>query len=123
MKSIYLVDDDRDDAGLFCEAVAEINAAFDVKHFESVPDAIKALQSEKSPDILFLDINLPVTSGWELLKQVKQDKELAGIPVIIYSTSSQAREKQMAKELGAAGFITKPNGYDEMIEELGMVLK
>ena len=123
MKTIFLIDDDHDDAGLFREAVNEIDPGLEVKHFENVPDALKALQlNTRHPHFIFLDINLPIVNGWQFLKQLKEDFRFAAIPVIIYSTSSQLKEKEIANELGAVGFITKPNDYQEIKQELSTYL-
>jgi CheY-like chemotaxis protein len=124
MKKVLLIDDDRDDAGLFSEALEEVNPALQVQHFENGRDALVSLQSGNNhlPDIIFLDINLPRFSGWDFLKQIKAEDHLSQIPVIMYTTSSQAREKEMAADLGAAGFLTKPNDYIELKEHLMAVL-
>ena len=50
--------------------------------------------ASNTPDIIFLDINLPRISGWECLKQFKTENHLKAVPVIIYSTSSQPKEKE-----------------------------
>ena len=54
---------------------------------------------------------MPVISGWQCLTEFKKDEHLKKIPVIIFTTSSQDKEKETAKKLGADGFITKPSEY------------
>jgi CheY-like chemotaxis protein len=66
------------------------------------------------PNVIFLDINMPQMNGWQCLSALKSDPATKEIPVIIYSTSSHERDKQIAMELGASGFITKPSNYHSL---------
>lgn len=124
MKQILLIDDDRDDAELFKEALSEINSFIHFEHYEDSKEGLQKLLDNPNnlPDIIFLDINMPVTSGWQCLAEFKKTKHLKEIPVIMFTTSSQPREKEIAKELGAADFITKPNEYRMLKELLSSVL-
>lgn len=79
------------------------------KGVEDGQQAINALAgSSIRPNMIFLDINMPVMNGWELLKKLKADDRYVDIPVIIYSTSSSQRDKKIAFDLGAMCFVTKP---------------
>ncbi|MBS1664793.1 MAG: response regulator, partial [Bacteroidetes bacterium] len=75
------------------------------------------------PDLIFLDINLPVMNGWQFLTKLKTQKGLDHIPVIMYSTSSNARDKKTAFELGALCFITKPDAFRSLQGMLGVVVE
>jgi CheY-like chemotaxis protein len=125
MKQVLLIDDDRDDAELFKEALFEINSSIEFKHFEDSKNGLKELLERPSqlPDIIFLDINMPVMSGWECLTEFKKTEHLKDIPVIMFTTSSQPRERELANELGAAGFVTKPNEYKVLKEVLSDALQ
>lgn len=124
MKKILLIDDDRDDAELFKEALSEINSSINFQHYEDARQGLQKLleKQDNLPDLIFLDINMPVTSGWECLAEFKKTDHLKNIPVIMFTTSSQPKEKEMAKELGAADFITKPSEYKVLKEMLSSVL-
>lgn len=124
MKQILLIDDDRDDAELFKEALMEINSSIRFQHYEDSKQGLKTLLEKHNdlPDLIFLDINMPVTSGWQCLKEFKKTDHLKNIPVIMFTTSSQPKEKEMAKELGAADFISKPSEYKTLKEMLTSVL-
>lgn len=124
MKRVILIDDDRDDAELFHEALCEIDASAQFEHFEESKDALKALLDKQNdlPDFIFLDINMPIISGWECLTEFKKDEQLKNVCVIMFTTSSQPKEKQTAKELGADGFITKPNEYSLLKEVLNSII-
>jgi CheY-like chemotaxis protein len=124
MKQVLLIDDDRDDADLFREALFEINSAIVFHHYEDSKAGLKLLLEKQTdlPDLIFLDINMPIVSGWQCLIEFKKAEHLKHIPVIMFTTSSQTREKEIADELGAEGFITKPNEYKALKELLSGVL-
>jgi CheY-like chemotaxis protein len=125
MKRILLIDDDRDDAELFKEALREINSSISFTHYEDSKEGLKNLLEQYSdlPDLIFLDINMPMVSGWQCLTEFKKTEHLKNIPVIMFTTSSQPREKQIAEELGATDFITKPSEYKLLKEMLSSVLQ
>ena len=124
MKTVLLIDDDQDDSELFKEAIEELQPDISFHHIEDGKQAIQELINHRTlmPDLIFLDINLPRISGWECLKQFKEEQHLQTIPVIIYSTSSQLKEKETANQLGAAGFITKPDDYQVLKKMLQKIL-
>lgn len=112
-KFFLLADDDNDDAELFGEALAGINppvAFHRVEHGHAVFEFLSTSGNEK-PDIIFLDLNMPEMSGWQCLAKLKNDVYLKEIPVVMYTTSSNSRDKEIAIELGAHGFLTKPTDY------------
>jgi len=124
MKQVLLIDDDRDDADLFKEALFEINSSILFEHYEDSKTGLKLLLEKQTdlPDLIFLDINMPIVSGWQCLTEFKKAEHLRHIPVIMFTTSSQAKEKEIAEELGAQGFITKPSEYQALKELLSGVI-
>ena len=89
-KRILLADDDADDRALFCEAISEIDSSLLCHAVSNGDQALKWLAQERNrPDVIFLDVNMPVVTGWECIHQIKQKTELRHIPVIMYSTTSQ----------------------------------
>jgi CheY-like chemotaxis protein len=112
-KTILLADDDADDAEMFALVLAEVDPGVVVHHVingEEVFDLIKE-QPRLNPDVIFLDLNMPRMNGWQCLEKLKADPTTRDIPVIIYTTSSHTRDKQMAIAHGATAFITKPSDY------------
>jgi len=113
VKRFLLIDDDSDDRELFSETLASVDP---VSICHPMPDGEEALSKLASreiekPDMIFLDINLPVMSGWQILAELKKKETYQQIPVIIYSTSSNPRDKEIAKQLGALCFVTKPSNH------------
>jgi CheY-like chemotaxis protein len=120
-----LVDDDEDDADLFCEEVASLDPAmkcYKAENGAEVFDALARLRPDK-PDVIFLDINMPVMDGWECLRRLKNEPAYSQIPVIMYSTSSARQDVDMAYSLGALAFMSKPEDMHELSNILGVVAK
>ena len=124
-KRFLLIDDDSDDRELFSEALSAVDP---VSICDRVPDGEEAFnklatkQIDK-PDIIFLDINLPTMSGWQILTELKQKEDYKQIPVIIYSTSTNPKDRSTAEGLGALCFFTKPANYRVLKSMLEIVVK
>lgn len=92
---ILLADDDTDDTEMFCEALADID---DEVHFlcsANGSELIKRLeQLDKIPDLIFLDLNMPVMNGWQCLGILKENEKYRPIPVIMISTSSHKKRSR-----------------------------
>jgi CheY-like chemotaxis protein len=124
MQNIYLIDDDMDDIELFREALEEVNPSISLQYANDGYEAVKNLTEGKDalPDLIFLDISMPIFSGLQCLASFKKDEQLKDLPVIMYTTSSQEREIRTARELGASGFVTKPNDFKVLKRLLALVL-
>lgn len=102
------------------EALAAADKTVSCTVCEDAREAIDKLESKAiaKPDVIFLDINLPVMSGWECLSWLKRHIAYKDVPVIMYSTSSHSRDKEIAHDLGALLFFTKPNEYSLLVHFL-----
>lgn len=67
------------------------------------------------PDLILLDINLPLGSGHETLAALKQNESAKRIPVVVISTSDQEKDVRLAFEGGVAGYFVKPSGFEEFV--------
>ena len=113
----YLIDDDVDDQEFFSLALQEVNPSFQLMTSDSGVDALDQLRSKKvSPDIIFLDINMPRVDGWECLKRLQTMDHLMGTPVVIYSTSEPSYKSENSK--GFSSFLTKQSKISELVEKL-----
>ena len=118
-KLLMIVDDDKDDRFFFRSAIHKYNPLFEFIEAENGDDALKQLRKiELFPDFIFLDLNMPKMDGKECLKELKRDKSLKDIPVIIYSTSEYQLDKELCKKLGADYFLTKLSDIYPLPEEL-----
>jgi CheY-like chemotaxis protein len=123
MNKIFLIDDDEDDQLLFTDAMQLINP---LVQCETAPNGKIGLHKLKTsatlPDIIFLDLNMPVMNGFEFLQQIKNEKHLLNIPVGIFTTSNMMDDMERTKELGARFFITKPDEFNALCTKLQEVL-
>lgn len=124
MQSIYLIDDDMDDIELFRDALEEVDPSVSLHYANDGHEAVRNLteRTDALPDLVFLDISMPVFSGLQCLASFKKDDQLRNLPVIMYSTSSHEREIHLARELGAVAFVTKPNDFRLLKRILTLVL-
>jgi CheY-like chemotaxis protein len=124
MKTFFLIDDDADDTELFQEAIGEVDDSVACHSASDGRQALHKLHSKDGvvPDIIFLDINMPDMSGWQLLLQLKEDENFRHIPVIMYSTSSQKSDLEKAKDSGALCFVVKPDTFSRLKKIVEVVL-
>jgi CheY-like chemotaxis protein len=88
----------------------------------NVPDALKLI-NKNLPDLVLLDLNLPVVSGFDFLKTVKTDKKISNIPIIVVTAYNDYKNIQQSKALGADDFIEKPVNIDILIKKINNTLK
>lgn len=123
-KRFLVIDDDSDDRELFSEALASVDPVIVCDQATDGAEALKRLTAREiaAPDIIFLDINMPVMNGWQFLTRLKNEEKYKDIPVIVYTTSSNLKDKMIADDLGALCFITKPHAYGRLKNLLGIVV-
>ena len=120
--NILLADDDNDDRAFFNNALKELPLS---THLTTVNDGEQLMNylsknSEKLPDILFLDLNMPRKNGFECLCEIRENKNLDGISVVILSTSfPQDKNYELGMisnlfNLGARVFIRKPGDFEHL---------
>jgi CheY-like chemotaxis protein len=104
--TILLVDDDEDDRKLFIEATKEVDSTITCFSASDGMEALAYLRDDRNsvPDFIFLDLRMPGFSGEECLIEIKQEPRIAGVPVIVYTTSRDVQESVRLKKLGAAHF-------------------
>lgn len=74
------------------------------------------------PDLILMDLSLPVLDGWEATRRLKDDEETAAITVIALSAHAMAMEEQRAARAGCDGFIAKPCLPQQLVERLAPYL-
>jgi CheY-like chemotaxis protein len=122
--TILLIDDDEDDRKLFFEVAEEVDKDIMCIAAENGQQALSYLRDESKdlPDFIFLDLRMPGMNGQQCLEQIKRDSRLAGVPVIVYTTSRDEKESIVLKNLGAAHFMSKPVSPDEVYYLVSFVL-
>lgn len=109
-----LVDDDVDDQEIFCTVIDGIAPSWKCVTAINGQSALAMIQSgEVNPDIIFLDVNMPLMNGRQFLQEANQLKLIEDVPVIVLTTSADQRTKNAVLDLGAMQFITKPDRFSE----------
>lgn len=119
IKRFFLADDDADDTDFFKEALMAVVQDVEVNIARNGQELLTRLKDEyRDPDVIFLDINMPVMNGWQCLENLKKERDLKDIPVIMYSTSPASLFGKKALLAGAQGFYEKPTSFKELKEFL-----
>jgi CheY-like chemotaxis protein len=114
---ILLVEDDAADAMLVEEALLD---GAENRSLVQVSDGVAALEhlrdpAQTRPDLIVLDLNMPRMNGNEVLKILKEDKDLKAIPVVILTTSAAREDISTAYATHASAYVVKPVNLDEFI--------
>lgn len=84
------------------------------------PQGVAVAKAER-PDLILMDLSLPVYDGWEATRRLKTDAATARIPVVIVTAHSMADELKQVHEIGCTGYVTKPlnpSGFGRYVERL-----
>ena len=116
MHNLLLADDDSDDCLFFQEALDELPMECILT---TVNDGVELMTyltqtTSKLPKALFLDLNMPLKSGFECLSEIKLIENLKQLPVIIFSTSFDTKVIDSLYANGASYYIRKPGEFDSL---------
>lgn len=122
--TIFYTDDDLDDLELFRITVQNINLNHKVFTFSKGSDLLDALNSHTpQPYILFLDINMPVMNGFEILETIRKSDAHSKLPIVMLSTSMDRFFIKRTQELGANYYLPKPPTISKMMEAIQFTLR
>ncbi len=110
LKYIFCVDDDEDILAV-AKLCLECIGGFEVTCMPKSTDALKTAKTVR-PDLIIIDVMMPVMDGPTVLKKIREDKTLHEVPVAFMTARVQSEEVREYLELGAAGVIAKP--FDAM---------
>jgi len=123
VSSVLYIDDDADDQEFFEIALRSIHKHMPLSFAKNGLDALARLKAmEHRPDLIFLDLNMPVMDGKQFLERIKKERSLAQIPIAIYTTSSSPADQEQALALGADYFVTKPSRIHDIVKMLSQLL-
>jgi CheY-like chemotaxis protein len=110
---IILAEDDAEDQELFIDALDAADVPSEVTTVENGQELLDNLrdESEPNPDIIFIDVNMPVKGGKQALEEIKSDKGLRDIPAVMLSTWSHPADIEDSFEKGADLYVQKPNSF------------
>lgn len=118
-KIVILAEDDRTIARLIIFKLEK--EGFKIIHFlngESVVDTV----SKILPDIVILDVMMPIQDGISILKEIKTNPKIKHIPVVILSAKGQEKDIIKGMEIGASDYISKPFSPSELIVRIKRIL-
>lgn len=116
---ILIVEDQSELRHLYAQQLAI--SGFDVIEAENGADAIAHTESH-GPDVVLMDLSLPVVDGWEATRRLKSDERTAHIPVVALTAHDGSGELQRATRAGCDWFVPKPCPPDALIAEVRRVL-
>lgn len=120
MATILLIEDDGYIRSLLGDKLRL--SGYEVKEAKDGKEGLARVQSEK-PDLVLLDLLMPVMDGFEVLQTMKNDASYSGIPVIILSNVDQKTDLDRAMQLGAKDYLIKVyNTPDEIVQKIQTVL-
>lgn len=127
---ILQADDDEEDQMMTIKALKEISNNIDVRTVFNGEELLDYLKNKGEyeynaprPGIILLDLNMPIMDGREALDQIKKDKLLRHIPVIVLTTSKDEEEVQYAYSQGANAYMTKPVKHTEYVTAMEALKK
>jgi CheY-like chemotaxis protein len=114
VRHLVIADDDEDDQMLLKEAIQEFSDAILTTIISDGRALMNFLNKGNLPELLLLDLNMPYKSGTECLKEIRSTEQLRNIPVVVLSTSRNARDIESCFHFGANLFFTKPCSFQAL---------
>jgi CheY-like chemotaxis protein len=122
---VLVADDDEDDRELTRDALLEVNAGTVrfVRDGQELLDYLRnkgaeAGQPAETPDLVLLDLNMPRMNGAQALSEIRADRDIASIPVVVFTTSRDEQDVRDSYERGANSFISKPSTFADLVEAM-----
>jgi CheY-like chemotaxis protein len=117
VSEVLIADDDTEDFKFLSSAINDLNVTLIISHAENGDILIKIL-NEKIPDILFLDVLMPVKDGKECLKEIRANRRYDSLPVIMYTSLRDIQTIEFCYREGSNLYVCKPNTYGELLSAL-----
>lgn len=120
---VVSAEDDPDDRFLIREAVESIRPDLHLKFVKDGKELIDYLNrfrgkknSDSFPSLILLDLNMPHMDGREALERIKRDESFKDLPVVVFTTSSEERDREVCS--GANDFVSKPSSFTAIVAAL-----
>lgn len=127
ISNILLVEDNPDDVFFIKKAFEDAKIKVNINVAKNGIQALSILKKEKSfsnfdkPNLILLDLNMPLMDGRELLQIIKIDEDLKLIPVLILTTSEAPDDIQNCYNLNANAYLTKPANYRDFVDMMSSI--
>ena len=104
-KMILVVEDQEDNRQILRDLLG--NAGYAMQEAENGQDALTAVAKQR-PDLILMDIQLPILDGYEATRRLKADPTTRGIPIIVVTSYALSGDETKARESGCDAYVTKP---------------
>jgi two-component system cell cycle response regulator DivK len=114
-KRILVVEDQEDNRRILRDLLA--SAGYETLEAENGEEGIAAAAAER-PDLILMDIQLPLLDGYEATRRIKADPELRGIPVIVVTSYALSGDEAKARAAGCDAYVTKPYSPRQLLTKI-----
>jgi two-component system cell cycle response regulator DivK len=115
MPRVLLVEDNEVNRKMLARRLA--NRGYDISVAGDGAEAVAAARAER-PDIILMDMSLPVMHGWDATRELKADPETSSIPIIAITAHAMSDDRDKALEAGCDDFETKPYDLPRLLEKM-----
>jgi two-component system cell cycle response regulator DivK len=119
-KRILVVEDQEDNREILRALLESIGHQM-IEAFDGEAAVAKAI--EHRPDLILMDIQLPVLDGYEATRRIKANVELRSIPIIVVTSYALSGDEEKARAAGCDAYVTKPYSPRELLAKIGDFLK
>ena len=125
---LVIIEDNPADVTLFREALKYFGISAEVSHFPDGIAAVAALATNREPwtpppDLVFLDLNMPSMSGFEVLENLRGTPHTAVVPVAVFTSSQSPQDKERAASLKADRFVRKPSNLPDFFNVVSTTIR
>lgn len=117
---LVLIVDDTEDVRFLARVVLS-TGGFETREADSGPAALQLLADGLAPDLVLLDVQMPVMDGWETLAMIRGNPETANVPVVFCTVRGMPEDLMRGWELGCDGYIRKPYDLDQLVNVMRSV--
>jgi len=119
-KRILVVEDQEDNRQILRDLLA--NAGYDMIEAEDGEQAIK-LAASHQPDLILMDIQLPLVDGYEATRRLKADPKLMSIPIIVVTSYALSGDEEKARRAGCDAYVAKPYSPRALLAKINQHLR
>jgi two-component system cell cycle response regulator DivK len=121
-KVVLLVEDDEDNRDLVAFVIARSKLDVELVVAENGQEAVDK-SFAKPPDLILMDMQMPVMDGWHAVPILKADDRTKNIPIIAFTAQAKPEDKQRAREMGCIDYYAKPMDPEELLTLVQKYLK
>jgi CheY-like chemotaxis protein len=122
--NLLLIDDDDDDVLFFSDALRETFPTAVLQRFASPEEALRLMARKQidQPDLIFIDVNMPMINGWECIREIKRMAGWQEIPLVMYSSADLQSSGMNPADVGAVAFYQKSDSFDALKDRLQYII-